>query len=597
GATQVDKSISGTVISPPPPDAPTANNATAISHEGFTARWNAVSGANSYRLDVLQGSPAVATDLFISEYVEGSSYNKAIEIYNGTGSVVNLSNYSLKKQTNGSGDFGDELTLSGTLSNNDVYVIVSNAGTPNLSAQLFVDLATGSQALNFNGNDAVALYKSGTQIDVVGVVDNAANWGKDVTLVRKSTVTAPTTSYSVGDWDSNAIDTFSYLGSHTMGSAATPVSGYNDLTVSGTIKRVSGLSESTDYTYRVRAVNSNGTSSNSNIIDVSTTATTSGAGANTAIGGASTVVTIPALPAFTNNSVEIDPDISSNDDFTVTVAEIATGITYTVFSSNNLALNGTYLLNHAGFSAAPDLTASVGSLSVDASDADASIVTISGINGKGDLVITAEGESTLPVELSSFTATMTVQNTVNLMWVTQSETNVNGYYVHRGVSTELTGAEVVSPLILASNTSQQHYYQFTDSDIYETGTYYYWLEAQDLDGTTAYHGPITLQYNNNNNTPPTIPLTTELKTVYPNPFNPSTTISYGLSKQAAVSFTIYNARGQVVRSFNEGTKAAGNHNILWNGIDNNGRICGTGVYFINMQAGKDSFIRKAVLMK
>ncbi|MBN2829863.1 MAG: endonuclease [Candidatus Cloacimonetes bacterium] len=157
-----------------------------------------------------------ATDLIISEYVEGSGYNKAIEIYNGTGSTVDLSNYSLKKQVNGVGDFGSELSLSGTLANDDVYVIVSTSGTPNLSAETFVDLATSSACINFNGNDCVALYKAGIQIDVVGVVNQTSSWGADMTLVRNANITSPTVSYNVSDWTQYSSNTFTYLGSHTM---------------------------------------------------------------------------------------------------------------------------------------------------------------------------------------------------------------------------------------------------------------------------------------------------------------------------------------------------------------------------------------------
>ncbi|HOM80136.1 MAG TPA: lamin tail domain-containing protein, partial [Candidatus Cloacimonas acidaminovorans] len=226
GATSKTVTCSGTV-SAPVPNAPTATAATSVSYNKFTANWNSVSGATKYYLDVYKKG-ATATDLIISEYVEGSGYNKAIELYNGTGSSIDLSNYSLKKQTNGAGNFGDELTLSGTLANNDTYVIVSNAGTPNLASNTYVDLATNSQALNFNGNDAVALYKNGVQIDVVGVVDQTADWGKDVTLVRKSSVTSPTTSYNTEQWNSYAQDTFTYLGSHTMASGNSYVSGYQN---------------------------------------------------------------------------------------------------------------------------------------------------------------------------------------------------------------------------------------------------------------------------------------------------------------------------------------------------------------------------------
>src|SRR5699024_8502755 len=60
-----------------------------------------------------------ADDLFISEYIEGSSYNKAIEIYNGTGSSVNLSDYQLELYSNGSDNPTQSLTLSGSLANDE----------------------------------------------------------------------------------------------------------------------------------------------------------------------------------------------------------------------------------------------------------------------------------------------------------------------------------------------------------------------------------------------------------------------------------------------------------------------------------------------
>jgi photosystem II stability/assembly factor-like uncharacterized protein len=160
-------------------------------------------------------NPIYATDLFISEYVEGTSYQKALEIFNGTGAPVDLSAYSLKKQTNGVGDFGNELILSGTLAHNDVYVIVnSTTGGTNLAGQPYVDLATTSQVVNFNGNDAVALYHNGVQTDVVGIVNDASIWGADQTWVRNPTVASPTTNFNLADWTVYPVNTFIYLGSH-----------------------------------------------------------------------------------------------------------------------------------------------------------------------------------------------------------------------------------------------------------------------------------------------------------------------------------------------------------------------------------------------
>ena len=67
---------------------------------------------------------AQPVDLFISEYIEGSSYNQAIEIFNGTGSSVNLDEFSVKRANNGDVRSYTE-TLSGTLENNDVFVLAN----------------------------------------------------------------------------------------------------------------------------------------------------------------------------------------------------------------------------------------------------------------------------------------------------------------------------------------------------------------------------------------------------------------------------------------------------------------------------------------
>ncbi|MFO7659594.1 MAG: lamin tail domain-containing protein, partial [Candidatus Cloacimonadaceae bacterium] len=156
---------------------------------------------------------AQATNLIISEYVEGTSYNKALEIFNGTGSPVDLSTVSLKKQTNGAGSFGNELVLSGTLADNDVYVIVNSTSSgTNLSGEAFVDLATTSQVVNFNGNDAVALYRNGVMIDLVGIVDQVDMWGAEVTWVRNSNVASPSTTFNMTEWTEYPQNTFSYLG-------------------------------------------------------------------------------------------------------------------------------------------------------------------------------------------------------------------------------------------------------------------------------------------------------------------------------------------------------------------------------------------------
>ncbi|WP_248927091.1 lamin tail domain-containing protein [Paenibacillus hamazuiensis] len=154
------------------------------------------------------GSGGTGTNVFISEYVEGSSYNKALEIYNGSGAAIDLSAYTIAQSNTST-----VISLSGTLNSGSVYVIAN----PNASSGVLAKANMTSSALSFNGDDSVSLKKNGTVIDVVGTA--GTSFGTDKTLVRKSTVTAGSTSYDAAQWDSYAADTFTYLGTHTVQSA------------------------------------------------------------------------------------------------------------------------------------------------------------------------------------------------------------------------------------------------------------------------------------------------------------------------------------------------------------------------------------------
>lgn len=157
-------------------------------------------------------------DLFISEYVEGSSNNKYIEIYNPTNETIDLSSYSLDLNTNGGeswskdgGGFSSYSELSGTIGAKSTIVY------KHAEAAIFEGEATTCGAANFNGNDPVGLFKNGTLIDIVGKFANgSADFAKDVTLRRKSNVTSPSSTYDASQWETLSKDDVSGLGSHTM---------------------------------------------------------------------------------------------------------------------------------------------------------------------------------------------------------------------------------------------------------------------------------------------------------------------------------------------------------------------------------------------
>lgn len=165
-------------------------------------------------------------NLIISEYVEGSSNNKAIEIYNGTGSAIDLSAYTLEFYFNGNVSAGTTISLSGILASGEVYVIADNDANPAILAQ--TDLT--STANFFNGDDAIVLRQGSNVVDSIGQVgfDPGSEWGigdistQNNTIRRQTSVIAGDINISDAfdpslEWEGFAQDTFDGLGVYADG--------------------------------------------------------------------------------------------------------------------------------------------------------------------------------------------------------------------------------------------------------------------------------------------------------------------------------------------------------------------------------------------
>jgi len=172
-------------------------------------------------------SAFAANDLYISEYIEGSACNKAIEIYNGTGAAVNLSGYQIRMYMNGSASAGVTISLSGQLAAGDVHVVANNVSGCSTSSTVLAQADTLNSAGWYNGDDAVALIKNGSPIDVIGQigVDPGTAWGNsgetlNHTLRRKSAVTDGDPNGAdafdpTAQWDLFAQDSFDDLGAYS----------------------------------------------------------------------------------------------------------------------------------------------------------------------------------------------------------------------------------------------------------------------------------------------------------------------------------------------------------------------------------------------
>lgn len=168
---------------------------------------------------------AQASDLIISEYIEGSSFNKAIELYNGTGSDIDLSQYKLELYVNGASPAGQTLQLTGNLNAGKTYVIHHKDANDSIKSK---GNLVNSNVINFNGDDPVVLKKGNDVIDSIGQGGQRVNNAADVTLVRKSNITAGDTIVDDPfdpnkEWEVLPKDDASNLGQHTMdGSSVDP---------------------------------------------------------------------------------------------------------------------------------------------------------------------------------------------------------------------------------------------------------------------------------------------------------------------------------------------------------------------------------------
>jgi predicted extracellular nuclease len=197
---------------------------------------------------------AVPTDVFFSEYIEGTGFNKAVEIFNGTGAPVDLAagGYTLELYSNGAGAASQTVALTGTVADGDVYVVTRADADPAIVAQ--ADQLAPAVA-NWNGDDAVVLRKGVAPVDVIGQigVDPGTEWGtgatstSDNTIRRQATISAGDTDGTnpfdpAAEWEGFPLNTLDGLGAHTFdpGTGNQPVT----VTCGGPLATVAGTAAS-----------------------------------------------------------------------------------------------------------------------------------------------------------------------------------------------------------------------------------------------------------------------------------------------------------------------------------------------------------------
>lgn len=205
------------------------------------------------------------------------------------------------------------------------------------------------------------------------------------------------------------------------------------------------------------------------------------------------------------------------------------------------------------------------------------------------------------VFISDFTADYIDEN-VHLNWTTQEEMSNSGWNLYRGLSSNFSQTSQINSELIpgAGTTTEPTDYVFIDQYEFTAGeTYWYWLEAVNYSGEAMIFGPIVITIPGTEIDDDEIDIYNIQLSNYPNPFNPSTTISFSTTENTEnTELIIYNLKGQKVKSlpinqFNNSPV----QQVIWNGTDNNGNKVSSGIYMYKLVTDQETFTKKMILLK
>lgn len=196
-------------------------------------------------------------------------------------------------------------------------------------------------------------------------------------------------------------------------------------------------------------------------------------------------------------------------------------------------------------------------------------------------------EHQLPVELSGFDATA-ASDAISLRFTTASELDNEHFEIMRGVSVEGPFSEITR-IASQGDASTEQVYTYSDTDVLAGTTYYYFLAEQDVQGHRSEHRDMMVSATAAGTaaTPNAYAIA-----AYPNPFNPTTTLSFTLESAGRADIRVFNAAGQLVESLSETTYEAGTHEVGFNAAG-----LPSGIYIARMEANGHSASTKLLLIK
>lgn len=557
-------------------EVPQNVRATAISYDGFTLRWDPVGGAEEYQVEVkeavydvvfktdFEGLTSFPEGWLTSDYAGVREYD--LGAYSGTNlaylSALNasittpfyLNPRMFKFWARTSGDSAD------------VSITIRSSDDLENWFNLWVISTTSSdQGQLVNGyQDDPFVYEP----------DNKGRYSLQLIFSKRGT----STTVFFDDFSITAIQPDSSSSFYSVGCSNTGL-------------RISGTQPEAEYIYRVKPMTNGGEFSEWSVVE--TTSYNPSQNTGSAIAGAAAV--IPVSIGDTTHSVTIDPaDDDIDADYSVSLSQEASIYKYNISCEDNSALNGVYIISHPGFQASSVNVTGAGVYSYDTSVVEQTTLWVSSISAKGNLEIDLGlEESTLPVTLSNFSVVAIARDVCRIDWITQSESNLIGFYILRGSVADVAEAQLISALIPARNSSTIQQYSYLDHAPFYPA--YYWLMTMEISGQEIINGPVYAEYEGGQ---------TETSTeyqdqvrIFPNPFSYEATLQISVAQNQEVAYKLYNIKGEYIRKEEIGVLAKGIHPITFNAINGEGKPLGTGQYILEMQFGKETCLQKLMIIK
>jgi len=213
-----------------------------------------------------------------------------------------------------------------------------------------------------------------------------------------------------------------------------------------------------------------------------------------------------------------------------------------------------------------------------------------------DIQVTGIGLAPTNIALSAFHAEVG-QDGILINWATETEADNAGFNIYRRTEGNGSYSKINDSMILAQgDATSGASYSYVDQPE-QSGDFYYKLQAVSLDGSTTFHGPVFVGLTSVDLKKYTVSDKYTLSQNHPNPFNPTTEITFALPKAETVKLSIYNTSGQLIRTLANGFYSEGFHTVMWNATDESGSRVTSGMYMYVLQAGEMVLQNKMLLMK